>query len=93
MNEKIKLATPITWEDIEYDAIFLNLDELTGNDLLQAEKEYATEGGTAPVAELNKGYLSIVAAKAAKVPVELIRALPAKEFSKVTLMVQNFLFS
>ncbi len=91
-NQRVNLSKVITWEDVEYGNLLFNLDELTGNDLLEAEKEYAAEGGTAPVAELNKGYLSIVAAKAAKVPVELIRALPAKDFSQVTIMVQNFLF-
>ncbi|MGI6436410.1 MAG: phage tail assembly protein [Syntrophomonadaceae bacterium] len=90
-NQRVKLSKVKTWEDVEYDALFLDLEGLTGNDLLQAEKEYASEGGTAPVVELNKGYLSLVAAKAAKVPVELIRDLPAKDFSQVTIMVQNFL--
>lgn len=91
-HQRVKLSKVVNWEDLDYDAIFLDFDGLTGNDLLEAEKEYAAEGGTAPVAELNKGYLSHVAARAAQVPVELIRALPAKDFSRVTIMVQNFLF-
>ena len=90
-EQTVRLSKPVTWEDIEYDALFLNLEDLTGNDLLQAEKEFTSEGGTAPVAELSKAYLAIVAAKAARVPVELIKGLPAKEFSQVTLLVQNFL--
>ena len=89
---EIKLSKPITYEDIEYTVLRLDLDGLTGNDLLKAEKEFVLAGGRANVPELSKGYLSIVAAKASKVPTELIHALPARDFSRVTLAAQDFLF-
>jgi hypothetical protein len=43
------------------------------------------------VHELCKGFLAIVAARAAGVAPDVIRALPAREFSKVTVVAQNFL--
>lgn len=88
----IKLSKAITFEENEYTELNLDLEGLTGEDLVQAEKEYAADGGTAPVLELSKGYLSIVAARAAKVPAALMNKLPAKDFSKITITVQNFLF-
>lgn len=87
----IKLSKPVAWEEIQYDAIFLDLEGLTGNDLLEAEREFIASGGNAAVAELSKGYLATVAARAAKVPTEVIKALSAKDFSSITLKVQHFL--
>lgn len=88
---KVTLSKPFTFEGKEYSEIELDLDSLTGNDLLKAEREFVATGGRANVPELSKEYLAIVVAKTAKVPVDIIHALPAKDFSKVTIEVQNFL--
>jgi len=90
MKNKIKFASPITFEGIQYESIDLDLDGLTGNDLLAAEKESRAMGDKTAVPELSKQYLAAVAAKAAKVPVEMIMGLPAKYFTQITLQVQSF---
>ena len=57
---------------------------------LAAEKEARAMGDKTAVPELSKQYLATVAARAAKVPVEMIMGLPAKYFTQITLKVQSF---
>lgn len=87
------LTKTVTWEDAEYNELNIDLDGLTGDELLDAEREFILEGGKARVPEFSKGYLACVAAKAAKVPIEVIRKLPGKDFTAITLSVQDFLLS
>lgn len=84
-------AKPFSFEGQEYESIKLDLESLTGEDMIAAEREFTAGGNFTAMTEMNKQYLSIIAAKAAKLPNEFMRRLPAKEFSKVTVLVQNFL--
>ncbi|MEC1744118.1 phage tail assembly protein [Schinkia azotoformans] len=89
--EKITFEKPFKFEDKEYQELQVDLDSLTGGDLIDAEKEARLLGDIPGVSELSKLYLACVVAKASKQPVELIRALPAKEFTKATMVTQDFL--
>lgn len=89
--EKIVLSKPHVFEEKEYKELTLDCESLTGRDLIAAASESRILGDVGPVPELSKTYLAVVAAKAARVPVELIQSLPAKDFTAVTLTVQNFL--
>lgn len=88
----IVFKKPFQFEGKEYIGIDMNFDGLTGNNLLQAESEVRAMGDRTPAVSFSMKYQAAVAAQAAKMPVEMILSLPAKEFSKVTLTVQNFLF-
>lgn len=81
----------VTFEGTEYKELDLDLDGLTGADLIKASREAQVLGDVSPVQELSMTYLAVVAAKASNVPVDLIQALPAGEFAKVKMQVQNFL--
>ena len=87
-----KFSKPYAFEGDTFDMIDLNLEKLTGDDMLAAERDFTATGGFGAMMETSKGYLAILAAKAAGVVPEFINGLPAKEFSKVTLAVQTFLF-
>lgn len=88
----ITLNTPILHNGEEVSELNLDLDGLTGDALIQAETEHAmVHGNLTNVPELSKSYLIHVAAKAAKMPVDDLKQLKAKDFSKVTMEVQNFL--
>lgn len=89
--ETLTLNKPYSFEGADYTEIVLDLDGLTGEDMLQAEREFSAGKEFAPVPVMNSAYIAIVAAKAAKKPAEFIKRLPAKEFSKVIVTVQNFL--
>lgn len=86
-------AKPFAFEGQEYTGLDLNFDNLTGKDLLNVEAEMTAKGITAIMPEISKVYQMHVAARAAKVPVELIEALPIKEASGITMKVVNFLFA
>lgn len=88
---KIQLEKPHTFEGKEYAELELDLEGLSGNDLISANREARSFGDNSPVIELSKTYHVAVAAKAAKVPIDLILSLPAKEFTTVTMAVQDFL--
>lgn len=87
----IVLSRPFTFDGKEYTELILDLDSLTGRDLLKAEAEARIISGPSPVSEFSKSYNAVVAAKAAKVMVDMIFDLPAKDFTRVTLLVQDFL--
>lgn len=92
--ENIKLAKTITYDGVEIKELNLDFDSLTGQDLLNAEKEaIALNKSASPIKEFDKGYLSIVAAKAAGVSTDLMPLLGAKDFTKVTVQAQNFLLN
>lgn len=93
-EQVINLKKPLIYDGTEYKSLTINFEELTGQDLLDAEREIiVTDRNIAPVKEFDKGYLSVVVAKAAKVPTEMVRLLGAKDFSKLTIEAQNFLMN
>lgn len=86
----IKLSKPVEWEGERVEELNLNLDDLTGIDLEAAEREWVMSGGVG-MAETSKIYLLAVAARATGKRVEVLRRLSAKDYTKVSVMVQNFL--
>jgi hypothetical protein len=87
-----EFTKPITFEGTEYTGLDLDLDRLTGKDLINIEAEMTARGIQAVMPEISKSYQMLVAARAAKVPVELIEELPIKDASAITMKVVNFLF-
>lgn len=89
---KITFSKPFSYEGKEYEDLTLDIENMTGEDLESVERLLVTTGTPAPsVPELNKTFQALLAARAAKVPIEMIRALPARDYSKVTIAVGNFL--
>lgn len=86
---KIKLKKPINFEGELIKELNLDLDCLTGQDMIDAQKEI--QSMNVPVQEFNKEYLAVVAAKACGRPTDLIPLLGIKDFSAITVEVQNFL--
>ncbi|MDQ0114356.1 phage tail assembly protein [Paenibacillus harenae] len=93
--EKYILSKPISDEGEEIVELNLDFDDLSANDILAAERQFNTEMAKnkdfAPVKEFAKSYLAIIVAKAAGQPLEVIYKLKANDFSKVTMLAQNFL--
>lgn len=92
-RQVIKLISPVKFEDIERSELVLDLDSLTGEDLAQAEAEMQASGEVPVFADTSKRYMMYVGARAAHVPVELIKRLKARDASAVTLAVQGFLMA
>ncbi|WMI72130.1 phage tail assembly protein [Aminobacterium sp. MB27-C1] len=90
--ETIKLTKPVSYAGKEYKELELDLEGLSGADMIAAEQEcLVLQQVVSPVAEFSKTYLSSLAARAAKVDYEMIKQLPVRDFTYVTLVVQNFL--
>ncbi|MEA5034032.1 phage tail assembly protein [Cloacibacillus evryensis] len=87
---EIKLSKEMEFEGKKYEALDLDLDALTGRDLINAEKE-ASVMLFRPATDIDKTYQVCVAALACRVPSDMLMSLPGRDFSKITSEVQNFL--
>ena len=86
---KITFSAPVKFKDNEILDLELNLDKLTGQDLIDVESTFAAKGQT--VQMFSQKYFAAIAAKAAGLPVEVINSLPIKDFMKLTNQVIFFL--
>lgn len=93
----VRFSKPLSFEGKTYDGVNLNMAGITGEDIEKAEAEFISLNPTlaaqTPLKDLNKSFQAIVAAKAAGVPPQLIRSLPATDYGKLTMKVQVFLLS
>ena len=91
--QEIELTKPVQHEGQTIETVSLDLDGLTGEDMVQAENEYMAMGGGAGsgVAELSKAYLVHVAARACGLPVEAIKAMSMRDVTRITMETQNHL--
>jgi len=85
---QITLSHPVTYKDTQLDTLTLDLDSLTGNDLIAIEDSLRASGS---VNLFSQGYFAAIAARSAHIPVEVLKGLPVKDFMKVTSEVINFL--
>lgn len=90
---KHTFAKPFSYEGADYAELDLDIENMTGQDLADIKRTWAASGNFSPVPTADMDFCAIAAAHAAKVPVDLLYALPAKEFNKVTQAVFNFLNS
>lgn len=96
LENDFDLKRPIEFEGNKIEKLILDFDALTGADLEKAEMQYTAESpqnALTMVKEMSKGYAAIVAAKAANVPVALIRRLSAPDYSKITMRTTLFLMN
>lgn len=93
---EIKFKKLFEFEGETHNGITLNIDSLTGSQVLEAERRYLMlrpENAGNPAKEFSKEYQMIVASIASGKPIEFFRALPFHELTKITVAVQNFLIS
>lgn len=89
----IKFNKPYTFELETFTEIDLSkLDDLTTDDLMNAERIYIRSGGSAINPETSLLYSVILAHMASDKPVEFFGMLPAKEALKVKREVYNFFY-
>lgn len=90
----IKMRKPYLFEKKEYTEIDLTgLEDLTAADMIALENQYDRKNpGINVMPEVKVGYAIMMAARAAKLPVEFFYELPPKEATKVKNRVMGFLF-
>ena len=88
---KIKLTKALKHKGQEILTLDLPLEDLTGNDLIEVEKQLVQSGEVPIVTDFNRVYLVNVASRAAHIPVEILKFAGAKDFTRITNEVRNFL--
>ncbi len=86
-----KFRKPFKYEGETYDEMHFDLEGLSGQDIVDIENEMNLEKEFSIAAELSKNLQARIAAKAAGVNSELIKAMPIKDFNKITNEVRDFL--
>lgn len=90
---KIQLKKALKHKGKDLTELNIPLEELTGADLIEIDKQNIDmdDRKAMILPEFSKSYLIAVAARAARIPVEVLRQLGARDFTVVTGAVQNFL--
>ena len=88
---KIKLSKAVKHKGENIEVLDLPLENLTGSDLIEVEQRLVNSGEVPIVTDFNRIYLINVAAKAARMPVEVLKFASAKDFTRITNEVRNFL--
>ena len=89
-----EFSAPFSFEgEPERTSLPFDLSTLTGQDMIEAQEDFDALGNSSGVVELNKRYQAFLAARVAKVTPDYIMALPVRDFSSITLLVQRFLLS
>lgn len=82
---------PFEYEGQKYKTITFNFKKLTGADFIAVENEMTNNGEYALDPTLSRSYLSKLASKASGIPSDVVEAMPARDFKKITDAVRNFL--
>jgi hypothetical protein len=88
---KIQLKKALRHKGQELTELDIPLETLTGADLIEVEQQFLKTGKVALFMDTTKAYLIRVAARAAKIPVEVLEGLSARDFTVVSNQVQVFL--
>lgn len=88
----VKFSKPYLFEGNTYESVDLSgIEDLTGDDLLEADRAFSASGQFSPLPEMTLAYAFSIAATVTKQPIEFYRALPAKDGLKVKNEVIRFL--
>ena len=88
---KIQLKKAIKHKGQDIYTLDIPLDDLTGNDLIEVEKQLMQSGEVPVVTDFNRTYLINIAARATHIPVEILKFMGEKDFTRITNEVRNFL--
>lgn len=77
---------------IDVSKVEAALQDVTGKDVLKAERQARQQGDITPSIMLSSNFQMILLANALHVPQEEIEELPANKFIQVMAMVSSFLF-
>lgn len=88
----VTFKKPYQFEGQTFESVDLSgIDDLTGDDLLEADRAYTASGQFSPLPEMTLAYAFSIAATVTKQPIEFYRSLPAKEGLKIKNEVIRFL--
>ncbi len=87
-----KLSKPFTFEGETYTELNLAaLEDITGQQLYNAERIYVKKGGVTVAMEYNLDFIFTLCSMALKKPIEFFYALPATDAYHLKYRITNFL--
>lgn len=88
---KITLSKPLKYQDKELKEIDLELDSLTGQDLIDVEEDLKRKGLTVNAWDYSRTYLISLAGRAMNIPANALKKLSAKDFTTIINETLSFL--
>lgn len=93
-NYLIKFNKPYKFEGAEYKDVDLSkLEEITAQDLIDANRMYLTQTSMPAISEADIYYTFLIASGITGKPLNFFEKLPAREGMKVKRVISDFLFS
>ena len=89
----VKLSQTVEWEGKTYTELTMDYEGLTGRDMEAIDDELAAMGVVVANPNINHRYHRLLAARAAKVPSDMLRTLPLRDYQKVTMTARSFLLA
>lgn len=92
----IALSKPVMWEDVKYESLHLNFDDMSGDDIIKVEEEFydfvaGVKNVFVHMKNEHPAYHAVLAAKAAGVHPNMMKKIGAPDFMKVTGASKRFL--
>lgn len=91
-HETVRLSSPFQWCGKTYEELDMDFEGLTGRDMEAIDDEIGAMGLRGTLPAYSRKYQRMLAAKAAKVPNDVIEHLPLADYNAVVNAAQNFLF-
>ena len=91
--EELKLKKPVMIDGEEKSVIEYDIEGLTGADIQRATTELQSSGIMVSTVEFDTNYHAALFAKAAGLAYEDVKRFSAKDYTKVSTLVRNFLLS
>lgn len=82
---------PFTYEGKTYEKLTFDFEHLTGRDIIKTDEEMAASGKFAISPEVSRDFQQKLAARAAGVGSDVIEAMNAADFMRITNFARNFL--
>lgn len=84
---------PVEIEGKKYTSLTFYFENLTGEDIEAVEEELQDQNKYVLSPEISSAFQSMLAARAAKVPADEIRRLPARDYMAIKNKARNFLIN
>ena len=87
----IKLRKGVMFNGNEIKELDLDLDALTPQDIIDAEKEVMMSSNIPVVLDFNRDFCITIAAKCSHMPADTLKSMNVKDFNKIVSKVRDFL--
>ena len=91
-KQHYELSAPFTWEDRTYRELDFDFMSLTGADMEAIDDELTMMRVNVSIPSQSRKYQKMLAARAAKIPSDVLEHMPLADYNAITAMARVFLF-